>query len=265
MYKSFPAPKWSSLILLLGFLFGVFSSIINVVNAVPADIPGIPDLSNPNISNPTTTVAQSSGELTPHEIVVGIILVVTGIIYCFFGRRVYYLTLFLIGFYIGVIATWMALTNNEPPGGFSGTKSPTIILLVSLAVGVFVGLLFICCAEIAIWLLGALAGYLFALFILAWASGGVIHSSTGRIILIIVCAYAIILGVDMFVRTGFAQSVVTFLDGNHNLPAYETNPKIYIMLAAMVVAFILGNRLKNMGKEKQSEKAEKSEHPTNRA
>ncbi|CAG8620938.1 16716_t:CDS:2 [Racocetra fulgida] len=175
MYKSFPAPKWSSsLILLFGFLFGVLSSITNVVNAVPADIPNVPDLSNPNISNPTTTVAQSSSDLTPHEIVVG--------------------------------------------------------------------------------------------------------------------AYAIILGVDMFVRTGFAQSVVTFLDGNgnHNLPSYETNPKIYIMLAAMVVAFILGmlfqyrfrtekfypqgrvphyrnvgDRLKNVGKKEKQ--LEKSEHPTNRA
>ncbi|CAG8564593.1 20577_t:CDS:2 [Cetraspora pellucida] len=312
-YNNFPAPKCSFLILLLVFLFGIFSSIINVVNALPADIPGLPDISNPNITNPTTTVAQSSGELTPHEIVVGIILIVTGCIYCFFGRRVYYLTLFLIGFYIGAIAMWMALTNNEPPNGFSGANSPTIILLVSLAAGLFLGLLFICCAEIAIWLLGALAGYLFALFILAWAPGGVIHSSTGRIIFIVVCvligllltcffidtiiivatafigAYAIILGVDMFVRTGFSQSVVSFLNGNLDIPPYDTNTKIYIMLGAMVVLFIIGaffqhrfrtekfypqgraphysnignmgSKFKNVGKGKQSEKSEKPANP----
>ncbi|CAG8461142.1 17167_t:CDS:2 [Cetraspora pellucida] len=305
-YNNFPAPRCSFLILLLVFLFGIFSSIFDVVNALPADIPGLPD-----ISNPTTTGSQSSGELTPHEIVVGIILIVTGCIYCFFGRRVYYLTLFLIGFYIGVIVMWMALTNNEPPSGFSGANSPTIILLVSLAAGLFLGLLFVCCAEVAIWLLGALAGYLFALFILAWAPGGVIHSSTGRIIFIVVCAligllltcffidtiiivatafigaYAIILGVDMFVRTGFSQSVVSFLNGNRDIPPYETNTKIYIMLGAMVALFIIGaffqhkfrtdkfyprgktphySNIGNMGsKFKKGKQSEKSEKPANPA
>ncbi|KAF0528300.1 hypothetical protein F8M41_013203 [Gigaspora margarita] len=257
-YRNLPAPKCSPLIIYLALLFGALSSIIDIVNA--ADIP------NPNdISNPNDTINQytqnTSGPLTPHAIVVGIILICTGVIYCFFGKRVYRLTLFLIGFYIGAAATWMAFTNTQPSQGISGTSNPTIILLVSLAAGLILGLLFICIAEVAIWLLGALAGYLFALYILSFASNGLIQTHDGRIIFIIVCtivgllltccffdtiiivatafigAYAIIFGVDMFARTGFSQSVVSFLNENGQ---YETNTKIYIMLGALVVTFILG-------------------------
>jgi len=40
-------------------------------------------------------------KLTVHAIIAGVILIITGIIFCFFGRRIYRLTLFLIGFYVG--------------------------------------------------------------------------------------------------------------------------------------------------------------------
>jgi len=219
---------------------------------------------------PLSVNAQNMGagdpnaKLTPHEIVAGIILIVTGLIFCFFGRRVYRLTLFLIGFYIGTIIAWIALTNGEPTGGFKGTASQTIILIVSLAIGFIVGLIFMCCSSVAIWLLGALAGYAFALFILAWRSDGLIQSKAGRIIFIIVLtilglllacffkntliilgtafigAYAIILGIDLFAKTGFSQSVGAFMDGNHNT-TYTTNTKVYLMLAGMIGFFIVGS------------------------
>jgi len=121
-----------------------------------------------------------------------------------------------------------------------------------------------CCSTVAIWFLGALTGYLFALWILAWADGGVIHSKAGRIIFIIILtliglllaiffknifiilgtafigAYAIILGIDLFARTGFALSLKAFMDGNHDTD-YKVNTKIYLMLAGMVALFILGS------------------------
>lgn len=217
---------------------------------------------------PLNINAQEPGEpgskLTVHAIIAGILLIITGIIFCFFGRRVYRLTLFLVGFYIGTIIAWVALSNGEPSEGFAGAASQTIILIVSLAIGFVIGLIFMCCSTIAIWFLGALAGYVFALWILAWADDGVIHSKAGRIIFIIVLAliglllaiffknifiilgtafigaYAIILGVDLFVRTGFALSISAFMDGNHDTK-YEVNTKVYIMLVAMFVLFILGS------------------------
>jgi MFS family permease len=207
---------------------------------------------------------EPGSKLTVHAIISGIILIITGIIFCFFGRRYYRTVLFLVGFYIGAIITWIILTNREPSGGFAGAASLTIILIVSLAVGFVVGLIFMCCSTIAVWFLGALAGYLFSLWILAWASDGLIHSKAGRIIFIIVLtliglllaiffkntfiilgtafigAYAIILGIDLFARTGFALSVKAFMDGNHDTD-YKVNTKVYLMLAGMIVLFILGS------------------------
>jgi len=52
-------------------------------------------------------------------------------------------------------------------------------------------------------------------------------------------AYAIILGIDMFARTGFADSVRSFMDGNHDI-GYQTNRDVYIMLGAMIILFIIG-------------------------
>jgi hypothetical protein len=52
-------------------------------------------------NDPTFGIGDQNGKLTTHAIITGVILIVTGIIFCFFGRRVYRLTLFLIGFYIG--------------------------------------------------------------------------------------------------------------------------------------------------------------------
>jgi len=219
-------------------------------------------------NDPTFGIGDQNGKLTPHEIAAGIILIVTGLIFCFFGRRVYRLTLFLIGFYIGTIIAMVALTNGEPTGGFGSKNitSQTVILIVSLAVGFVVGLIFMCCSTVAIWFLGALAGYTFALFLLATKSDGLIQNKAGRIVFIIVLtilglllacffkntliiiataiigAYAIILGIDLFAKTGFAQSIRSFMvGGNHNIPDYNTNTKVYLMLAGMIGFFIVGS------------------------
>ncbi|GBC01196.1 hypothetical protein RclHR1_00410023 [Rhizophagus clarus] len=218
-------------------------------------------ISAQNNNDPTLGIGNQNGSLTPHQIVTGVILIVTGIIFCFFGRRVYKLTLFLIGFYIGTIIAWIVISNA---GGFKSAAGETILLIVSLAIGFVVGSIFMCCSSVAIWLLGALAGYAFALFILAWRSDGLIHSNAGRIIFIValailglllacffknsliilgtafIGAYAIILGIDLFVRTGFAQSVRAFLDRNDDTP-YATNTKVYLMLAGMLGFFIVGS------------------------
>lgn len=157
----------------------------------------------------------------------------------------------------------MILTNFEPENGYGGSASPTIILIGSLAIGFVAGLLFACCASVAIWLLGALAGYSLAIFILSLTSNGLIQSNTGRIIFIVIFvlvgllltfffeneviifgtafigSYAIFIGIDMFACTGFANSIRSFLDGNHNI-VYNADVKVYLMIAGMIVLFIIG-------------------------
>lgn len=83
MYKQMISK--SNILLILTSLFGIlFPLSINAQN-----------------NDPTFGIGEQNGNLTPHAIVTGVILIVTGIIFCFFGRRVYRLTLFLIGFYVG--------------------------------------------------------------------------------------------------------------------------------------------------------------------
>lgn len=43
----------------------------------------------------------SEQSVTLQSAITGIVLIVTGVVFCFFGRKVYRLTLFLIGFYVG--------------------------------------------------------------------------------------------------------------------------------------------------------------------
>ena len=42
-----------------------------------------------------------NNQITAQTAVAGVLLIVTGFIYCFFGRKVYRLTLFILGAYIG--------------------------------------------------------------------------------------------------------------------------------------------------------------------
>ncbi|CAG8467332.1 8909_t:CDS:2 [Diversispora eburnea] len=214
-------------------------------------------------SSITYAEGNSGTSVTIQSVILGIILIVTGVVFCFFGRRIWRLTLFLLGFYIGCIFGWIILTNFEPDDGYGGSASPTIMLVLSLVFGLVGGLLFVFCASIAIWLLGALAGYALAMFLLSWSSGGIIHSKTGQIIFIVIFAlagllltfffeehviiigtsfigsYALFIGIDMFANTGFYNSVRAFMDGNHDID-YEANTKVYLMLVGMIVVFVIG-------------------------
>jgi len=189
-------------------------------------------------------------------------LIVVGIIFCFFGRKYYRLTMFFVGLYVGSIVAWVILTNAEPSNGY-GKAAATIILIVSLAVGIIVGLLFMLCADVAVWFLGGLGGYTLALFILSWADNDVIHSKAGRIIFILIFtiagfilafffkntviilatafigAFSIMLGIDMFARTGFKEGVRLSLDGNHDI-TFNASTKVYLMLVATIILFIIG-------------------------
>ncbi|CAG8449666.1 12261_t:CDS:2 [Ambispora leptoticha] len=203
----------------------------------------------------------NGSKITVHTTIVGIILIIVGIIYCFYGRKHYRLTMFLLGYYIGALITWIILTNFEPQH-YRAVVS-TIILIISLVVGLIVGLLTMCCADLAIWALGGLGGYAFALFLLAFADNGIIHSHAVRAIFIVIFvvagvilmmffkntviilatafigAYSIMLGIDMFARTGFKESVRSFMDGQHDV-VYHATTEVYLMLAALFILFVLG-------------------------
>lgn len=116
-----------------------------------------------------------------------------------------------------------------------GTNSQTILLCVSIGVGLLVGGLLCCCLFLAVYLLGALLGYAFALWLLSWVSNGLIQTNWGRAILIIclviagvvlmaflerpmfiiasafIGSFAIFCGADVYVKSGFLELVDQFL------------------------------------------------------
>ncbi|CAG8510769.1 6507_t:CDS:2 [Diversispora eburnea] len=225
--------------------------------------------------NSTTTINTSTKDkddnLKVQAASLGIILIITGITFCFFGRKIYRLTLFLVGFYIG-----------EPSReGMKEFTRLTIILIVSFVIGLLIGGIFVCCSTIAIWFLGVLVGYTLAIFILSWISASAFSPSTNepssngmdqksQILTIIaltfigflltclfeniiilfgtsfIGAYSIIIGIEIFIKTDFVKnnensiSVVNailngraILDGNN----YEKNT---LLLVGMLILFILG-------------------------
>ncbi|KAG0366101.1 hypothetical protein BC939DRAFT_440297 [Gamsiella multidivaricata] len=199
--------------------------------------------------------------------IVAIVLMVAGFLFAFFGHKFFKITLFLSGFYVCSTLAWIALKNFEPSSGY-GTNSQWIYLGVSAAAGLLGGGLFLCFWRLGFAALGAIAGFYLAIFILSWASNGVISSGVGRTIFII--AFVIIgivltffverhvvilgtalvgsgsffVGLDNFVHTGFSDAFIQFLSGKQtgfvNGNGYTVSGKIYGMLAGTLAMFVIG-------------------------
>ncbi|KAG0291110.1 Mitochondrial distribution and morphology protein 12 [Linnemannia gamsii] len=191
--------------------------------------------------------------------IAGAILILAGFILCFFGYRVFHVTMFLIGFYFFGNLTYIGMVNG-------GITNSTLLLAVAVGVGIVGGLLLVCCSKLGVAVLGALALYALGLWILGWKSGGVITTSTGRIILLaalavvgfilglfrerevvivgsaILGAYSFVIGVDMFVHTGFKEQADQFINSKNTIEEHFENQSTgtYALLATFIVLAVLG-------------------------
>jgi len=233
-------PTWFLVFMLLA------SAFTAMVSAVPVELEKR-DNSGPIATNSYTT--------SPHGIITGIILIVFGFILCFFGYRFFHLTMFIIGFYVGALLTYTGMTNGTP------NSSNTLVLIISIVVGVIVGLLFVCCSRCGLWFVGGLGGYCMAVWFLSFNNGHLIDSHIGRVLFIIafvivgiilvtfwerttviigtafIGAYTIILGLDLFIHVGFAQAVAQLM-GHEG--SFQDSTGVYIMLGAVIVLFVVG-------------------------
>ncbi|KAF9275564.1 hypothetical protein BGZ68_010701 [Mortierella alpina] len=192
--------------------------------------------------------------------IAGAILIAAGLLLSFFGYRLFHITMFLIGFYFFGNVSYIAMAN-------AGVVSQTWLLIVAIAVGIVGGLLLICCSTLGVAVLGALAFYALGLWILGLKSGGLITSSTGRIILLvcmavvgfilglcreremvvigsaIVGAYSFVIGVDMFAHTGFTMQADAFINSKNpieNVRFENQSAGAYGLLGAFVGLSVLG-------------------------
>ncbi|KAG2175959.1 hypothetical protein INT44_000437 [Umbelopsis vinacea] len=213
-----------------------------------------------DISNSITELGQVTNA---HTIALSVFFFLTGLYLCFAGGLHQQTTVFLAGFWVGANITYIILTNAKPSG--FGSNTATILLVVSIVVGILLGGLLACCFFLAIYLLGAFAGYCFALWLLAWASNGLIQTGWGRAILIVVCclvgviaihflekpvfiiasafigAFLIIAGVDVYVKAGFLEAMSSFVHGATSAQSvWDSTPKLRGELAGVAALAVVG-------------------------
>ncbi|KAG0050580.1 hypothetical protein BGZ83_004638 [Gryganskiella cystojenkinii] len=198
--------------------------------------------------------------ITVQSGIAGAILIVAGFILCFFGYRLFHVTMFLIGFYFFGNISYIGMANG-------GVTNNTLLLAISVGVGILGGLILVCCSKLGVAALGALAFYALGLWILGWKSGGVITSSTGRIVLLvclavvgfilglfreremvmfgsaIVGAYSFVIGIDMFAHTGFTNQADQFINSKNTVDSHFENQTVgaYALLGTFIVMVILGS------------------------
>ncbi|KAG0303182.1 hypothetical protein BGZ98_006918 [Dissophora globulifera] len=170
--------------------------------------------------------------LTVQGGIAGAILIVLGLVLCFFGARFFRITMFLIGFYFFANIAYVGMANG-------GVTSSTLLLIISIVVGILGGLLL---------------------------SGGVITSHAGRGILLgvlavvgfivgfirehetvivgtaLVGAYSVVAGIDFYAHTGFIQQTDSFINSKNSIDNRVGNlsgPE-YGVMAAFIVLAILG-------------------------
>ncbi|KAG0350702.1 hypothetical protein BGZ54_003672 [Gamsiella multidivaricata] len=223
-----------------------------------------PDYTNitiPDVGGP----AGATRGITVSSSIVAIVLMAAGFLFAFFGHKFFKITLFLAGFYAFATLAWIALRNLEPSFGY-GPHAEWVYIGVSGACGIIGGALFAFFWRIGFAAIGGVAGFYFSIFVLSWASSGLISNGTGRTIFIVACVIigivlafflerhvviigtaivgsgSFFVGLDNFVHTGFKEAFTAFLAGNHAalFGGYQVSGQVYGMLAGTLGMMVIG-------------------------
>ncbi|KAJ2693071.1 hypothetical protein H4R19_006058 [Coemansia spiralis] len=203
----------------------------------------------------------SHGGIVAGGIVAGVGLIAIGLFMTFVGYRLVKALVFLAGFCaMGGLVLYAEYLIRPP---HEGEKARRLwYLAIAAVIGAAAGSALLFLYKVGIALVGALGGFAAASWILSMRSGGVIHSSTGRALLILALvaagmaaalflhrpavivlssvwgAYALFVGIDCFARTGFQSTALAFLDAPGAI--YVTSPGVFAMIAGMALAALLG-------------------------
>lgn len=199
------------------------------------------------------------------SIPLGIVSILGGLLLAFLGKRLFRLSLFLIGFYIFAVLAYTVLAYSEPMdtnGRPLWANREYIYLGTCTVVGLLGGFLSSCLFKLGIFLVGAAAGFFVSAYIITAAGIQsdvvVISLSVGLAVLfgigsLFMSDYAIIFGtafvggylvgfgIDVFVNTGIMHSLNAII-AKHTFSATSlslTGPAIGI-LAGMIVVTVLG-------------------------
>lgn len=195
-------------------------------------------------------------KITVEGSVFAVLMILTGLVICFFGHRLLKVTLFFAGFYLGSLIGYSILNNVNNSLPLWGQ------LLIIIAFGLVFALLASFLFKLGLALLGALFGISIALFINSWRSGGLIKSDWGIIlflclmaiagaILILYLQYPLIIlatavlgafltmmGIDFFARTGYVQNMGVIFSGSNQLVYFDSD--VAAMLGVQVALTVIG-------------------------
>ncbi|CAG8592404.1 1013_t:CDS:2, partial [Dentiscutata heterogama] len=160
---------------------------------------------------------------------------------------------------------WIAMLNSDP--GISDNRN----LMIPFIIGSLGAMLFLYFNKVGVFFVGILGGCAFGLTTLSVKDNGLfasyqyrliylaIHGLIGLGIMYIYCptrriwplclssafcgSYAIILGVDQILRSGFTTALIIYLDLNQsysNILKYSVNGKIYGLLGGVFVLAAIG-------------------------
>ncbi|KAI9244331.1 hypothetical protein EDC94DRAFT_638038 [Helicostylum pulchrum] len=158
--------------------------------------------------------------------------------------------------------TWIALANLRPDAGYP--SEPMLMIVVPVCVGLVGAGAFYFLWSIALYLVCAFGGFIFAIFVLSWRADLVIHHPIGRPCFLggmalltgivtffslrpmlffatsFVGAYIFMFGVDCLSRSGLIAGPQVLLNRNpsHNIE-YAMNKIVYVMLAMIIVMFLI--------------------------
>jgi len=199
--------------------------------------------------------------ITVQGVVFSIVLFITGLYLCFVGGVYQNFTMFIVGFYVGSTVAMIVLTNVQDK---LGTNGDTILLVVSIIVGILTGGLLCCCFFLAVYMLGILLGLFVASWLLSWSTNGLIQSEWGRAILFICFAiaglllmvfferimfiistafigsFAIFLGIDVYAKTGLLELVQSMYRAKRLDLVIQATPQLRGMLGGVLALTIVG-------------------------
>ncbi|CAO3633290.1 unnamed protein product [Mucor hiemalis] len=207
----------------------------------------------------------------PQVIAAAVLLMVIGVYLMAYGFPFFIVTMAMTGFLLGSGVTWICLHAVEPKDGYPIPS--TFYLVCCVGGGLFLAVFFLFCWKMAIYFLCGMAGYLLSIYIWTWKEDYVIQNilirniiglSLGFLFILgfvliefatvilsisFIGSYVFVLGLDLFIKSGFVIGLKNILDFNRHLhrgvyldfskEQYMIDMKVYGMMCAVLGLWIV--------------------------
>jgi hypothetical protein len=206
--------------------------------------------------------ARPGSDLTVQAILIGIICIVVGLFFCFSGLKLFRTACYIAGFlFFSNLASILVQRFDS-----QNSITDTFLLIICIVVGIIGGFVAQAFWQLGVALIGAVGGIAAAVTLLSLNIGTAIDSDWGRIVFIVVFsivgavlilmferpvligatavsgATVAIFGLDVYVKTGYADALISFLQeiAGGDSPTTNFTGGVAAMAIAVVVLSIAG-------------------------